>query len=130
MTRSKDYVAGAKVRQKYVAQFAASKQTWQQDLDKVNKEIGPQQKLTDETRGTHSRPIALISGHFFTWLLWSLDIFISASFQPHCLQLIHGLQLPSRVPGLHSQVMQHAQGSQSMSSGGDTPFAWGTQGTF
>ena len=50
--RSKDYAAGAKVRQKYVAQFAASKQTWQRDLDRVSKEIGPQQTLTDKVRGT------------------------------------------------------------------------------
>ena len=50
-SKTKEYAAGAKTRQKYISQFQTSRQTWQQDLDKVNKDLGPQQELADKAKG-------------------------------------------------------------------------------
>lgn len=51
VSRTKEFAAGAKTRQKYVSQAQNHKAQWNLDLIRVQKDISTQQAVTDKAKG-------------------------------------------------------------------------------
>ena len=51
VSKTKEYAAGAKTRQKYVSQSQTNKAQWKLDLIRVQKDISTQQDVTDKAKG-------------------------------------------------------------------------------
>ena len=51
VSKSKEYAAGAKTRQKYISQSLANKAQWKLELLRVQKDISVQQGITDQAKG-------------------------------------------------------------------------------
>ena len=54
VSRTKEYAAGAKTRQKYVSQSQTNKAQWKLDLLRLQKDISAQQAITDQAKGDPS----------------------------------------------------------------------------
>lgn len=51
VSKSKEYAAGVKTRQKYISQSQANKAQWKLELLRVQKDISVQQGITDQAKG-------------------------------------------------------------------------------
>lgn len=51
VSKTKEYTAGVKTRQKYISQSQANKAQWKLELLRVQKDISVQQGITDQAKG-------------------------------------------------------------------------------